>query len=59
MARVLGAYPLYFLKSWLLRGYCMNGWYGLLVASALARGRWLRDAKMLERRLCERVRRDG
>ena len=55
MARIVGAYPLYFLKAWLLRGYCMNGWYGLLVASTLARGRWLRDAKMLERRLCERA----
>jgi glycosyltransferase involved in cell wall biosynthesis len=53
-ARVLLAYPLYFLKHYVLRGYFRLGVYGLATAGVLAYGRWLRDAKMYERLLSER-----
>ena len=56
-ARVLLAYPFYFLKHFLLRGYFRVGVYGLATAGVLAYGRWLRDAKMYERLLTERKRR--
>jgi len=47
--RVLFALPVYFLKHYLLRGLWRAGLYGFVVAVAAAVGRWLRDAKMLER----------
>jgi len=50
--RVVFLFPFYFLKSYLLRGYFRGGLYGLTIASVIAYGRWLRDAKMLERHLC-------
>ena len=53
-ARVLLAYPFYFLKHYALRGYFRLGVYGLATAGVLAYGRWLRDAKMYERLLAER-----
>jgi hypothetical protein len=53
-ARVLFAYPFYFLKHYVLRGYVRLGVYGLATAGVLAYGRWLRDAKMYERLLAER-----
>jgi glycosyltransferase involved in cell wall biosynthesis len=56
-ARVLLAYPFYFLKHFVLRGYFRVGVYGLATAGVLAYGRWLRDAKMYERLLTERKRR--
>ena len=55
-ARVLLAYPFYFLKHYALRGYFRLGVYGLATAGVLAYGRWLRDAKMYERLLVERKR---
>jgi len=55
-ARVLLAYPFYFLKHFVLRGYFRVGVYGLATAGVLAYGRWLRDAKMYERLLTERKR---
>jgi len=54
-ARVLFAYPIYFLKHYLLRGYFRLGVYGVATAGVLAYGRWLRDAKMYERLLAERA----
>jgi glycosyltransferase involved in cell wall biosynthesis len=54
-ARVLLAYPFYFLKHYALRGYFRLGVYGLATAAILAYGRWLRDAKMYERLLAERA----
>jgi glycosyltransferase involved in cell wall biosynthesis len=54
-ARVLFAYPIYFLKHYLLRGYYRLGVYGVATAGALAYGRWLRDAKMYEKLLRERA----
>jgi glycosyltransferase involved in cell wall biosynthesis len=55
-ARVLFAYPFYFLKHYLMRGYFRLGIYGVATAAVLAYGRWLRDAKMYERLLMERDR---
>lgn len=52
--RVVAAPPLYFLKHWLQRGLWREGLYGFAIAFASAFGRWLRDVKMLERRLAER-----
>ena len=54
-ARVLFAYPVYFLKHYALRGYYRLGVYGVATAAVLAYGRWLRDAKMYERLLVERA----
>lgn len=54
-ARVLLAYPFYFLKHYALRGYFLLGVYGLATAAILAYGRWLRDAKMYERLLTKRT----
>lgn len=55
-ARVLLAYPIYFLKHYALRGYFRLGIYGVAMAATLAYGRWLRDAKMYERLLAQRAR---
>jgi glycosyltransferase involved in cell wall biosynthesis len=55
-ARVLFAYPIYFLKHYVLRGYFRLGVYGVATAATLAHGRWLRDAKMYERLLMARER---
>jgi glycosyltransferase involved in cell wall biosynthesis len=56
-ARVLFAYPVYFLKHYLLRRYFRLGVYGVATAAILAYGRWLRDAKMYERLLMQSERR--
>jgi glycosyltransferase involved in cell wall biosynthesis len=54
--RVLFAFPIYFLKHYLMRGLFRAGIYGFALASVLAYGRWLRDAKMYERLLLDRIR---
>lgn len=54
-ARVLLAYPVYFLKHYLQRGYFRLGVYGIAIAATLAYGRWLRDAKMYEQLLNRRT----
>lgn len=46
--RVLGAFPVYFVKHYLLKGLFRAGIYGFALAFILAYGRWLRDAKMYE-----------
>jgi glycosyltransferase involved in cell wall biosynthesis len=46
--RVLLAFPVYFAKHYLQRGLFRAGIYGFALASILAYGRWLRDAKMYE-----------
>jgi glycosyltransferase involved in cell wall biosynthesis len=46
--RVLFAFPVYFLKHYVLRGLFRAGIYGIALASIAAYGRWLRDAKMYE-----------
>jgi glycosyltransferase involved in cell wall biosynthesis len=43
--------PIYFLRFFVGRGLWRGGLYGYVVAAMAAHGRWLRDAKMLERRL--------
>jgi glycosyltransferase involved in cell wall biosynthesis len=55
-ARVLFAWPFYFLRHYVMRGLFRAGFYGLAVASISASGRWLRDAKMYERILADRQR---
>lgn len=55
-ARVLFAWPFYFLRHYLMRGLFRAGTYGIVVASISAYGRWLRDAKMYERILADRER---
>ena len=55
-ARVLFAWPFYFLKHYLLRGLYRAGIYGIVLAAISAYGRWLRDAKMYERILADRER---
>lgn len=54
--RVLFAFPFYFLKHYLKRGLFRAGIYGAALASILAYGRWMRDAKMYEQLLLDRVR---
>ncbi len=53
-ARVLFAFPVYFAKHYLQRGLYRAGVYGFALASILAYGRWLRDAKMYEAMLLGR-----
>jgi glycosyltransferase involved in cell wall biosynthesis len=53
-ARVLFAFPVYFMKHYLQRGLIRAGVYGFALASILAYGRWLRDAKMYESILLRR-----
>jgi len=53
-ARVLFAWPFYFLKHFVLRGHYRSGLYGIVLASIAANGRWQRDAKMYERILADR-----
>ena len=55
-ARVLFAWPFYFVKHYLFRGLYRAGIYGLVLAAISAYGRWLRDAKMYERMLADRER---
>ena len=55
-ARVLFAWPFYFVKHYLFRGLYRAGIYGIVVAAISAYGRWLRDAKMYERMLADRER---
>jgi glycosyltransferase involved in cell wall biosynthesis len=52
--RLLIGPPFYFLRFYLGRGLWRGGLYGYCVAAISAHGRWLRDAKLLERRLLER-----
>ncbi len=54
MARLLFAFPFYFLQQYILRGLWRAGLYGLAIAMTGAFGRWLRDAKMLEIHLGKR-----
>jgi glycosyltransferase involved in cell wall biosynthesis len=54
--RVLFAYPFYFASHYLLRGLFRAGIYGFALASVLAYGRWLRDAKMYEAIVLDRRR---
>jgi glycosyltransferase involved in cell wall biosynthesis len=49
--RVLLGWQFYFMNQYLRRGLWHAGWYGLLVAKIAAHGRWLKDARMLERAL--------
>jgi glycosyltransferase involved in cell wall biosynthesis len=55
-ARVLFAWPFYFVKHYLFRGLYRAGIYGIVLAAISAYGRWLRDAKMYERILADRER---
>jgi glycosyltransferase involved in cell wall biosynthesis len=55
-ARVLFAWPFYFVKHYLFRGLYRAGIYGIVLAAISAYGRWLRDAKMYERILGDRER---
>jgi hypothetical protein len=52
--RLLFAPPVYFLRQYLFRGLWRAGLYGFAFAGITTFGRWLRDAKMLERHLLER-----
>lgn len=54
--RVLFAWPFYFVKAFVFRGLFRVGMYGIAVAGISAYGRWLRDAKMYERILADRMR---
>lgn len=47
--RVWLAFPFYVFKHFVLRGLWRAGSYGFVMAMTAAMGRWLRDAKMLER----------
>lgn len=53
-ARILFAKPVYFLKSYVMRGLWRVGFYGYIVSSIAANGRWLRDAKVYEAEMRER-----
>jgi glycosyltransferase involved in cell wall biosynthesis len=55
-ARVLIAWPFYFLRHYVMRRLYRAGVYGIVVAIIAANGRWLRDAKMYERILADRER---
>jgi glycosyltransferase involved in cell wall biosynthesis len=55
-ARILFAWPFYFVKHYLFRGLYRAGLYGIVLAGISAYGRWLRDAKMYERLLIDRER---
>ncbi|MBX2856732.1 MAG: glycosyltransferase family 2 protein [Rhodobacteraceae bacterium] len=46
--RVLFAWPFYFLRHYILRGFWRGGLYGFAVAGGVAFGRWMRDVKMYE-----------
>ncbi|MEM9029639.1 MAG: glycosyltransferase family 2 protein [Pseudomonadota bacterium] len=46
--RIIGAFPFYFFKHFVLRGLFRAGVYGFAVAGASAHARWLRDVKMYE-----------
>ena len=49
--RLLFAFPFYFLRQYLLRNLWRAGLYGFIFAMISAFGRWLSDAKTLERHL--------
>lgn len=49
LLRVFFAFPFYVFKHYALRGLWRGGAYGFVMAMTAAMGRWLRDAKMLER----------
>ncbi len=49
--RILLGWHAYFFNQYIRRGLWRAGWYGLLVAKIAAHGRWLKDARMLERAL--------
>lgn len=53
--RVLFALPFYFIKHFVFRGLFRIGMYGVAVAGISAYGRWLRDVKMYEKILADRL----
>lgn len=52
--RIVGAFPIYFLKHYVQRGLFRAGIYGFAVAAQSAHARWLRDVKMYEALLIRR-----
>lgn len=52
--RILGEFPLAFLKAYVLRRYALYGWWGLVIATNYAYSRFLRVAKAYERELLAR-----
>jgi glycosyltransferase involved in cell wall biosynthesis len=50
-ARILFAFPVYFLKRYLLKGLFRKGVYGFAFCMTIAYGRWLKDVKLYERHL--------
>ena len=57
--RIVFGLPIYFAKKYLLQQYFRGGVYGFALAMMSAQGRWLKDAKMWERRHRERRKNDG
>ena len=53
--RILGEFPLAFLKAYVLRRYALYGWWGLIIATNYAYSRFLRVAKAYERELLART----
>lgn len=53
--RVIFALPFYFFKHLVLRKLFLAGMYGVAVAGISAYGRWLRDVKMYEKILADRM----
>jgi glycosyltransferase involved in cell wall biosynthesis len=49
--RILFAFPVYFLKRYLLKGLFRRGIYGFAFSMTIAYGRWLKDVKLYERHL--------
>jgi glycosyltransferase involved in cell wall biosynthesis len=49
--RILFAFPVYFLKRYLLKGLFRRGIYGFAFSATIAYGRWLKDGKLYERHL--------
>ncbi|MCQ8183839.1 glycosyltransferase family 2 protein [Parvularcula maris] len=49
--RILFAFPVYFLKRYLLKGLFRRGVYGFAFSMTIAYGRWLKDVKLYERHL--------
>ncbi|MEM9837559.1 MAG: glycosyltransferase family 2 protein [Pseudomonadota bacterium] len=50
-ARIVLAFPIYFLKRYLLKGLWRKGVYGFAFSFTIAYGRWLKDVKLYERHL--------
>lgn len=49
--RIFFAFPIYFLKRYLLKGLFRKGVYGFAFSMTIAYGRWLKDVKLYERHL--------